>query len=72
MRKHLPISPIALAVARSNSHKRNLEEGEPVTPTRKVKRKLMYERFRDLVDGMYDDSEERLIAVGAGDVKFWR
>jgi hypothetical protein len=30
----------------------------------------MYERFRDLVDGMYDDSEERLIAAGAGDVKF--
>ena len=46
------------------------EEGEPVTPTRKVKRKLMYERFRDLVDGMYDDSEERLIAAGAGDIKF--
>jgi long-chain acyl-CoA synthetase len=46
------------------------EEGEPVTPTRKVKRKLMYERFRDLVDGMYDDSEERLIAAGAGEVKF--
>src|SRR5215813_6802030 len=46
------------------------EEGEPVTPTRKVKRKLMYERFRDLIDGMYDDSEERLIAAGAGDVKF--
>ena len=42
------------------------EEGEPVTPTRKVKRKLMYERFKDLVDGMYDDSEERLIAAGAG------
>jgi long-chain acyl-CoA synthetase len=48
------------------------EEGEPVTPTRKVKRKLMYERFRDLVDGMYDDSEERLIAAGAGDVKLQR
>src|SRR4029079_19172771 len=46
------------------------EEGEPVTPTRKVKRKLMYERFRDLVDSMYDDSEERLIAAGAGDIKF--
>jgi len=46
------------------------EEDEPVTPTRKVKRKLMYERFRDLVDGMYDDSEERLIAAGAGDMKF--
>ena len=26
----------------------------------------MYERFKELVDGMYDDSEERLIAAGAG------
>jgi long-chain acyl-CoA synthetase len=42
------------------------EEGEPVTPTRKVKRKLMAERFRDLVEDMYDDREERLIAAGAG------
>lgn len=42
------------------------EEGEPVTPTRKVKRKLMYERFAELVESMYDDSEERLIAAGAG------
>ncbi|MGP0094373.1 MAG: AMP-dependent synthetase/ligase [Xanthobacteraceae bacterium] len=38
------------------------EEGEPVTPTRKVKRQLMYERFKDLIEGMYDDREERLIA----------
>jgi len=44
------------------------EEGEPVTPTRKVKRKLMYERFRELVEGMYDDREERLIAAGTGNV----
>lgn len=36
-------------------------EGEPVTPTRKVKRKLMYERFKDLVESMYQDSEERRI-----------
>jgi long-chain acyl-CoA synthetase len=42
------------------------EEGEPVTPTRKVKRKLMYERFEALIEAMYDDSEERLIAAGAG------
>jgi long-chain acyl-CoA synthetase len=42
------------------------DEGEPVTPTRKVKRNLMYERFKTLVEGMYDDSEERLIAAGAG------
>jgi long-chain acyl-CoA synthetase len=39
------------------------EEGEPVTPTRKVKRREMYERFRDLVESMYDDAEERLIAA---------
>jgi long-chain acyl-CoA synthetase len=44
------------------------EEGEPVTPTRKVKRKQMYERFRDLVESMYGDAEERLVAEGAGDV----
>ena len=44
------------------------EEGEPVTPTRKVKRKLMAERFNDLVQDMYDDSEERLIAAGAGGI----
>src|SRR5690606_27241423 len=40
------------------------EEGEPVTPTRKVKRRQMYERFRELVDSMYDDAEERLVAAG--------
>ncbi|MCL4801578.1 MAG: AMP-binding protein [Burkholderiales bacterium] len=44
------------------------EEGEPVTPTRKVKRALMIERFRELVESMYDHREERLLAAGAGDV----
>jgi len=44
------------------------EEGEPVTPTRKVKRKLMAERFHELVEAMYDDREERLIASEAGRV----
>jgi long-chain acyl-CoA synthetase len=44
------------------------EEGEPVTPTRKVKRKQMYERFKALVDAMYDDREERLLSAGAGGV----
>lgn len=42
------------------------EEGEPVTPTRKVKRALMTERFKPLVEAMYDDREERLIAAGTG------
>ncbi|MFN0306160.1 MAG: AMP-dependent synthetase/ligase [Burkholderiales bacterium] len=44
------------------------EEGEPVTPTRKVKRNVMYERFKSLVESMYDDRDERLVAQGAGDV----
>ena len=39
------------------------EEGEPVTPTRKVKRAQMYERFKDLVEDMYDDEEEKLLAA---------
>ena len=42
------------------------EDDEPVTPTRKVKRHLMHERFKSLIDQMYDDREERLIAAGAG------
>jgi long-chain acyl-CoA synthetase len=42
------------------------EEGEPVTPTRKVKRTQMYERFRTLVDDMYDDREERMVADAIG------
>jgi long-chain acyl-CoA synthetase len=41
------------------------EEGEPVTATRKVKRQLMYERFKALVDEMYDDTEEQLLAGSA-------
>lgn len=43
------------------------EEGEPVTPTRKVKRNAMYERFKPLVEEMYDDQEERLLATSAAD-----
>jgi long-chain acyl-CoA synthetase len=41
-------------------------EGEPVTATRKVKRQQMYLKFKDLVESMYDDSEERLIAADIG------
>ena len=44
------------------------QDGEPVTPTRKVKRKLMYEKFRDLVESMYSDKEERLVASEIGDL----
>ena len=43
------------------------QDGEPVTPTRKVKRNLMYDRFKTLIEEMYDDSEERMLAAGAGD-----
>jgi long-chain acyl-CoA synthetase len=39
------------------------QEGEPVTPTRKVKRRLMRERFGDLIESMYASDEERRIAA---------
>ena len=38
-------------------------EGEPVTPTRKVKRRLMARRYGSLVESMYADDEERRIAA---------
>lgn len=44
------------------------EEGEPITPTRKVKRELMYEKFGTLVEAMYSDKEERLVTAEVGDV----
>jgi long-chain acyl-CoA synthetase len=44
------------------------QEGEPVTPTRKVKRHLMYQRFEALVEAMYDDREQRLIAGSTGTI----
>ena len=43
------------------------EEGEPVTPTRKLKRAQMLERFQALVNEMYDDREEQRVAAGVGD-----
>jgi long-chain acyl-CoA synthetase len=42
------------------------QDDEPVTPTRKVKRHLMYRQFQALVEEMYDDREERLIAAETG------
>lgn len=44
------------------------EEGEPVTPTRKLKRALMLERYKELVDAMYDEREARLVADAAREV----
>jgi long-chain acyl-CoA synthetase len=39
------------------------EDGEPVTPTRKVKRRLMLERYRSLVESMFASDEERRITA---------
>jgi long-chain acyl-CoA synthetase len=39
------------------------QEGEPVTPTRKVKRRLMLEQYHDLVESMFASDEERRIAA---------
>jgi long-chain acyl-CoA synthetase len=44
------------------------QEGEPVTPTRKVKRRLMLERYRDLVESMYALDEERRIGLEVEDL----
>jgi hypothetical protein len=33
-----------------------------------LKRAQMMERWRDLVESMYDDREERLVAAGVGQV----
>lgn len=37
------------------------QEGEPVTPTRKVKRRQMLERFGELVESMYDAREQQML-----------
>ena len=39
------------------------QEGEPVTPTRKVKRRLMLEQYGDLVESMFASDEERRITA---------
>jgi long-subunit acyl-CoA synthetase (AMP-forming) len=44
-------------------------DGEPITPTRKVKRDLMYQKFRDLVESMYTEREEgALVASEVGEI----
>jgi long-chain acyl-CoA synthetase len=44
------------------------EEGEPVTPTRKVKRHLMYQKFQDQVESMYSSDEEKRLVSEIGDL----
>jgi long-chain acyl-CoA synthetase len=44
-------------------------EGEPVTPTHKVKRRLMAERYGDLVESMYAEDEEQRIAAEVADLQ---
>src|SRR6267142_1693418 len=39
------------------------QDGEPVTPTRKVKRRLMAERYGSLLESMYDAAEEQRITA---------
>ncbi len=41
-------------------------DGEPITPTRKVKRTLMYEKFGKLIESMYTDEEQELVASEVG------
>ena len=44
------------------------EEGEPVTPTRKIKRNLMYEKFAGLVEEMYESTEDDMLTREVGDI----
>jgi len=44
------------------------EEGEPITPTRKVKRAQMQERFKTLVEDMYDADEEKVLAAATAGI----
>lgn len=44
-------------------------EDDPLTPTRKVKRRLMYERFRDLVESMYAPEPSEVELTGALDAR---
>ncbi len=44
------------------------DEGEPITPTRKIKRELLYAKYRELVESMYDEQEEQLVSGSLGDL----
>ena len=42
------------------------EEGEPITPTRKIKRRFMYQKYRELVESMYSHDEEDRLRSAVG------
>ena len=44
------------------------DEDEPITPTRKIKRELIYEKYKDLVESMYSNKEQRLVESEIGDL----
>ena len=44
------------------------DEDEPITPTRKIKRELIYEKYKDLVESMYSNKEQRLVEFEIGDL----
>jgi len=44
------------------------DEADPVTATRKVQRRKMYEKFKDLVESMYSQEEEARIAAEIGEL----
>ena len=45
------------------------DESDPITANRKVQRRQMYERFRDLVESMYTQDEDARIAAELAEVK---
>ena len=44
------------------------DEGEPITPTRKVKRAALFEKYSHLLDAMYSGAEEALVSGSVGDL----
>lgn len=44
------------------------DEGDPITPTRKIQRKKMYEKFKALVETMYGPDEEKMLGMEIGSI----